>query len=72
MSFPFVNGYKPSPSLQASLRDRVREEILRRQDLTDIAFAHVTSSVPDALGAATWAEAAASATAPTLTAASRN
>ncbi len=59
MSFPFVNGYKPYPNIQASLRDRVREEILRRQDLTDIAFRHMTSAVPEVLGTATWAEASA-------------
>lgn len=34
MTFPFINGYKPYPNIEASLRDRVREEILRDQDLT--------------------------------------
>lgn len=56
MSFPFVNGYKPYPNIQASLRDRVREEILRREDLTNLAFSRLTSSIPDVVGSASWIE----------------
>lgn len=56
MSFPFVKGYKPYPNIQASLRDRVRREILQRHDLTDIAFAHITSSISDVLDSARWSE----------------
>ncbi|WP_068265186.1 DUF3883 domain-containing protein [Janibacter limosus] len=54
LSFPFVNGYKPYPNIQASLRDCVREEILRRQDLTDLAFDSMTASMPDVADSATW------------------
>lgn len=59
ISFPFVNGYKPYPNIQASLRDRVRDEVLHQQDLTDLAFSRLTKYVPDASKAATWSEVAA-------------
>jgi hypothetical protein len=54
MTFPFINGYKPYPNIQASLRDRVREEILRDQDLTDLAFTRLTRKIPEASDSATW------------------
>lgn len=56
MSFPFVNGYKPYPNIQASLRDRVRKEVLQQQDLTDLAFARLTTPISDASETATWSE----------------
>lgn len=56
MSFPFVNGYKPYPNIQASLRDRVRAEVLRRHDLTDLAFEAMTSPIEDVVPSVTWAE----------------
>lgn len=58
MSFPFVNGYKPYPNIQASLRDRVREEILQRQDLTDLAFTALTSPIADVSPTVRWEEGA--------------
>lgn len=58
VSFPFVNGYKPYPNIQASLRDRVRDELLSRPDLTDLAFERATSSISDVADSATWSEAA--------------
>ncbi|WP_082817039.1 DUF3883 domain-containing protein [Janibacter terrae] len=57
MSFPFVNGYKPYPNIQASLRDRVREEILRQQDLTDLAFERMTRSMPEVDESVRWVDA---------------
>lgn len=59
MSFPFVNGYKPYPNIQASLRDKVREEILRQNDLNDLAFMRLTKSMPEVSENATWSEGAA-------------
>lgn len=56
MSFPFVNGYKPYPNIQASLRDAVRDEILRRPELTDLAFDKITRAMPDLSGSAAWVE----------------
>ena len=56
MSFPFVNGYKPYPNIQASLRDAVREEILRRPELTNLAFDKITRAMPDVSGSAAWVE----------------
>lgn len=59
MSFPFVNGYKPYPNVQASLRDKVREEILRQNDLNELAFMRLTKSMPEVSANATWSEGAA-------------
>lgn len=49
MSFPFINGYKPYPNIQASLRDQVREEVLRQHDLNDLAFTRLTGSTADVM-----------------------
>lgn len=59
MSFPFINGYKPYPNIQASLRDHVRGEVLRQRDLNDLAFSRLTQSIPDASQAVMWHEGAA-------------
>lgn len=56
LSFPFINGYKPYPNIQASLRDQVRDEILRQKDLNDLAFMRLTRSIPDVVEGATWSE----------------
>lgn len=56
MNFPFVTGYKPYPNIQASLRDTVRDEILRRPELADIAFDKLTRAMPDVSGSAAWIE----------------
>lgn len=56
ISFPFINGFKPYPNIQASLRDQVRQEILQQQDLTDLAFTRITKSAPDASANVTWSE----------------
>lgn len=56
LSFPFINGYKPYPNIQASLRDQVRDEILHQNDLNDLAFMRLTRSMPDVSEAATWSE----------------
>lgn len=58
MSFPFVNGYKPYPNIQASLRDQVREEVLRQHDLNDLAFTRLTGSTPDVMESVSWSEGA--------------
>lgn len=58
LSFPFINGYKPYPNIQASLRDRVREEVLRSADLTEVAFDAMTRRMPDVAEGARWIEGA--------------
>lgn len=58
LDFPFVNGYKPYPNVQASLRDCVREELLEQEDLTSIAFDALTRQMPDLSAGATWSEGA--------------
>lgn len=56
MSFPFVNGYKPYPNIQASLRDEVRREVLQRRHLSEIAFDVLTRDIDDVDESVVWQE----------------